>query len=363
MYYPNKIWNPIENGEMPLSIFVFRDMDGDGNYTIKDRPFANVVVEVLGPAGPRAALRSNISGFVNCMASAVLKDRLITQPGAWHIRVVPPPGWAITTGNAQQVIVVVAMPGAPGGLVARVLPDPVGLAPIPSIRGRIARPDQAPSAKVLATGPDGNRSSLAVGSGGTFSVPVTQGAWLVDIAEVGARDRRHHVPVDGYPVVLPLLPPDPRRPAAGARRLIDFDDLIAHPAVAKIPNGYGGLNWRNWVVTHNRTYQGEGYINGTVSGDYVAYNGSGHPAVIDSENPFDFIGGYFTVAWSDAEGETLHVRAWRQDALVHEDTLSLSAMGPVFFSAHYQGITRMELRTAHYWQAVADALTFAVPGA
>jgi hypothetical protein len=137
---------------------------------------------------------------------------------------------------------------------------------------------------------------------------------------------------------------------------VGFDDLLLVESVGKIPSGYEQVSWRNWVVAHNRVYSGEGYINGTMSGEYVAYNGSGHPAVIESAASFDFAGGYFSVAWSDAEGETLRLLAWRGEELVHQDELALSAMGPVYFAADYRDITRLELSTEHFWQFVGDDL-------
>ncbi len=39
------------------------------------------------------------------------------------------------------------------------------------------------------------------------------------------------------------------------------------------------------------------YRRSRTSGEFVAYNSSGHPAAISSDEPFDFVGGYFGVAW------------------------------------------------------------------
>jgi hypothetical protein len=76
---------------------------------------------------------------------------------------------------------------------------------------------------------------------------------------------------------------------------------------------------------------------------------------------FDFVGGYFSVAWHNAEGETLHIRAWRGDQLLAEDRLRLSHLTPTYFQADYQGITRLQFETEHYWQFVVDDLQFALP--
>lgn len=139
---------------------------------------------------------------------------------------------------------------------------------------------------------------------------------------------------------------------------IGFDDVIQSIAVKKLHNGYHGLQWDNWVVAHQRFYKGEGYINGTADGEFVAYNGSGHPMTVSRDKPFDFIGGQFTAAWQDAEGETALVTAWRGDQVVYKDEIKLSRFGPVNFQANYDRVTKVEFRTKHYWQVVADDLRF-----
>jgi hypothetical protein len=95
-----------------------------------------------------------------------------------------------------------------------------------------------------------------------------------------------------------------------------------------------------------------------MSGKYVAYNTSGYPVTIEREDGFDFHGGYFAVAWRFAEGETMQVKAWRGEELLGSESLTLSSMGPFWFDADYRDITRLEIATDHYWQFVADDLTF-----
>ncbi len=129
-------------------------------------------------------------------------------------------------------------------------------------------------------------------------------------------------------------------------------------AVFEVPSGYGGLNWYNFVAMHERFTGGPGYINTTVSGEFIAYNSSGHPAIVSSDKPFDFVGAYFGVGWNDAEGETLLVKAWSGEQAAYEDRLVLSATGPVYFAADYRRVTRIEIRTEHYWQAAIDDFAY-----
>jgi hypothetical protein len=114
------------------------------------------------------------------------------------------------------------------------------------------------------------------------------------------------------------------------------------------------------VVTHQKFYDGEGYVNTTVSGEFVAYNSSGHPVSISGKRPFDFIGGFFGSAWLRAEGQTLRIKGWRGAELVHDETIELSALGPVYFAADFNNITRLDFSTDRYWQFVCDDLELVV---
>ena len=140
-------------------------------------------------------------------------------------------------------------------------------------------------------------------------------------------------------------------------RTLGFDDLIASKSVLKIPAGYGDVGWRNWVATHNHYYEGPGYINNTMSGEYVAYNSSGHPAEVFGKKPFDFLGAYFGIGWDNAEGETVRLEGWRGDKIVYYDEFELSALGPVYFAANYTDVTLLKFSTLHYWQFVCDDIT------
>jgi hypothetical protein len=183
----------------------------------------------------------------------------------------------------------------------------------------------------------------------------------VEIEGAGGRVVRAVEVGRGAPVTLSAITPGrDEPPPLGAARTVGFDDLVS-TAVMEVPNGYGGLCWRNWVATHQRNYNGEGYVNGAMSGEFVGYNSSGHPATIWCDRPFDFVGGYLSAAWLTVEGEIVRIRAWRGDDLVYRDALPLSAMGPVYFAADYRSVTRIEFATDHYWQVVVDDLTFRLP--
>jgi hypothetical protein len=94
-------------------------------------------------------------------------------------------------------------------------------------------------------------------------------------------------------------------------------------------------HWNNVVMAHQKFYSSEGYRNNLMSGEFVAYNGSGHPASISSDRPFNFVGGYFGASHLRAEGETLRIKAWRRQELSYEEDIPLSA-----FSFHYTSTPR-----------------------
>jgi hypothetical protein len=145
----------------------------------------------------------------------------------------------------------------------------------------------------------------------------------------------------------------PDRPQARVLSIVDLES-VSEKDIKEMPNGVGGLSWWNFVVLEVAT----SYANGAHSGNHIAYNSSGHPARIYHDAPFDFVGGFFAVAWARSNGETLHLRAWRGDELVNSDTIMLSNLGSVWFDADYRGITRLDIHTEHYWQFVSDDLTF-----
>jgi hypothetical protein len=355
-YYPKRNWGAFNGGEMNTSILVFRDINRNGIYDLGDQPMPHVAVELGKPDGRTIMDWTNVSGFANFRMSAVQRDREVVDPGHYSFHVVPPPGWSITTGNGLQESDYVVSPGSPGDMIALATTHPVGLAADLTISGAVPA-----GSGVSATAPDGTVSSVEVEADGRFIIPVTPGAWQVEISseQDGALVRREVI-VARAPIVLSALSGtiEPDEEPLPTPRVVGFDDLMETSGVFEVPSGYGGLDWYNLVAMHQRFYGGPGYINATVSREFIAYNSSGHPATVSSEKPFDFVGAYFGAGWNDAEGETLLVKAWRGEELTYEDRFALSATGPVYFAADYRRVTRIEIRTEHYWQAAIDDFAY-----
>lgn len=372
-YYAKRSnWDTRTGGMLHISGFVFRDLNRNGVYDLGDRPMAAVAVLCTGH-GRIVTTRTNSGGFANFNMSALNTDADIVKPGDYSFKTIVPDGWLLTTGNAEQQSTFQAVPGTPADMVSSTPQKPVGLAQKLVIRGRIAKryaPPDAPETtsaansaiRVRAISANGGEQDALVEPTGSFSFGVTPGRWKIVASESNGAASEREVDVSTAPVQLAALVPGGRmRNDAHADRkqtvTVTFDDMVS-TGVVEIPDGYDGLNWHNFVAAHDKFYGGAGYVNTTMSGEFVAYNGSGHPVEIDRKRPFDFVGGYFGVAWPHAEGETLQIRAWRNDALAYKEQITLSALGPVYFSADFEDITRLQFRTSHYWQFVTDNLSF-----
>jgi hypothetical protein len=365
-FYPLRSeWDAIDSTSPNISHFAYRDLNRNGIYDVGDRPMVEVAVTMSGPNGAHAVRRSNIQGFVNFTNSAVASPVDVSEPGEYVFVVQIPPGWELTSGNVTQTLRYEFAPGTRMGILANQVPVPAGLAPILTIEGRIAERGSGGDlvaygdAELSVTGPGGTRETVPVGADGGFSISAAEGTWTIEARPSDGTDGVQRTvtvttaPVQMSAMVIGETPPTP----ALHGHVVDFESITLS-GITKIPNGVAGLNWNALLAVDNEFYGGEGYINTTMSGRFVSYNTSGYPVTIARDDGFDFRGGYFGVAWRSAEGETLRIHAWRGDTLIGSEALSLSSLGPVWFDADYRDITRLELLTDHYWQFVADDLSF-----
>ncbi len=352
--------------ELNFSCFAYRDVNRNGAYDAGDRPYAGLEVEVQRPAGDTVTASSNISGFANFGMSSRRRSSPITEGGRYTFTVRAPKNWAITSGNVVQAVSFRRLEGAPVGIVADQTLVPVGVAPELTISGtvRIDGATSPPSAvAVRASSPSGTTTDIPVSASGTFSLPAEPGEWQLTFARGNGPAVTRTVNVRDCAVVLSRMELGTERPAIKPlRHRVDFDTLTTSDTLHEIPQGYAGLNWRNWVATHQKLYKSPGMINGTVSAEYFAYNSSGHPASIWSDRPFDLSGVYVGVAWPKAEAHDIEIKAWQGDRLVHADRLRGQTAGPVYFDADYRDVTRVEVSSAAYWQVVIDDLEFRTDG-
>jgi hypothetical protein len=335
-----------------VSCYAYRDVDRDGTYDVGDRPFAGLAVEGRGPDDSTFAA-SNTAGFANFEMRLGSDAAFVDRAGTYEFEALVPAGWGLTSGPSVQTVEFVETDGSPVGVTAAGQCAPYGLAPELTVRGT----DQQVSIESV----DGSTQLAVTVTDGRFDATIDAGSW--SITADGEAARSFDVATD--PVVLAGLvadsqPPDPLPNEV----VVGFDDLITADTLIEIPSGYRGLNWSNWVATHRILYGGPGYVNGTTSGEYAAYNSSGNPASVTADEPFDFVGAHISSAWPEGESSDVIVRAWRDEDLVHEDRFAVSSTGPIFFDADYRGITRLELSSVASWQFVVDDAMFrtASPG-
>jgi hypothetical protein len=120
--------------------------------------------------------------------------------------------------------------------------------------------------------------------------------------------------------------------------VLTFDD-IAPTHVSSIPNGYGGFDWEEmWYLDGQDIALMSGYINGTVSGDYVAFNYDAQVATV-SGSLFNFEGAYLTGVWNDQLNIT--VKGFLSGAEVYSRTVVADYNSPTWFDLNFNGIDEL----------------------
>lgn len=355
LYAPRTDWSSFSGGKLNISGFIYRDLNRNGIYDLEDPPIEGVAVKMTNAYGREVIKWTNSNGFANFSMSARESSADIANAGTYNFEVMIPRGWETTTpGMVNQVKTFEVFPGAVADMIATVPFVAVGLAPKLQISGSVSL-EETKDFTVFATSPSGTKGEVTVDSDGQFTIPASPGNWTIafERAEPHLALERY-VQIETVPVQLSDISAEPKDPPlAGAAVVVDFESVTQNP-IREIPSGVGGLTWWNFVCLR----RSPAYSNGLVSGNYVAYNSSGHPGRISDDKPFDFVGGYFSVSWKHANGETLNLWAWKDGILKYSDKVTLSNLGPIWFQADYQDIDRLDIYTTHYWQLVMDDLAF-----
>lgn len=367
--YQEADWQARKPGRLNISLYTFRDENRNGEYDVGDLPMAGVVVNMTQPAGTVVPVTSNINGYANYKMSLNNEKYPVREPGGvYDFEVLAPPGWQISSGNPQQSARFLPLQGSVAGLYAEKAPHWVGLMPDLVIAGRILGAGAAALPEdlaITALGPDGTSTAVTAAANGGFRFPVTQGTWRVEFASAASDWRlQRTIEVRNAPVEMVTLRVGDAQPAAQPKPVLEHFDWLNRSIIDKLPNGHLGLNWDYLLAVHNQEYAGPGYVNGLTSGHAVAYNSSGHPVTISAPpgQVFDFVGGYFSVAWDNAQGEVLELEAFRGGERIARHEARLSYLGPLWLDAELRGIDKLVLTTRHYWQFVADDLRFRVQG-
>lgn len=137
---------------------------------------------------------------------------------------------------------------------------------------------------------------------------------------------------------------------AHASTVLDFEDL-SPDTLGAIADGYRGFDWRgvNEVSNFNMAFYAPslrsecsttggffagGYCNGTVSGDYVAFRGTGSgPATIRRDQEFNFLSAFFTSPWND--GADLVIRGFSGGVELYRDDFVISTLAAIELELNY----------------------------
>jgi hypothetical protein len=296
---------------------------------------------------------SNLAGFANFNMLAGNPKHPIDVPGTYLAEPVLPPGFVRTSPLDGDAVEFALLEGSPAGIVGKSTYSFLGVAPEltltlpPELSARPGLRLECDGRGIAASpSPAGARFELSMGARCRLS---GEGPLQTADFEVG-----------GYPVVASRhLLDDGPRPAGGTPTVIGFDDVISWPALREMASGHGGYAWDFWVATHQTFYRKSSHINNTVSGSYMAYTSSGHPATVASPEPFDFVSVHIGVTHREAEGGDVVIEGFRGGELRYSDRLRLRIAGPVRLLANWRGIDRLVVRHEKYWHAVVDDLELA----
>lgn len=349
---PSKTWR--------FTCYAYRDINRSGVFDMGDRPYAKMRIQITRPDGSTVVSRSNINGFTPFIVSKESpEEAAIFETGKYEIQMKPPKGFVSTSKMDRQTVEFVGQTNARGRLVPTSHCQPIGIAPILSVRGKIETADgTAPSDIALFVSRGGNAATpVRFGENGNFQFVGDNGNWLLEVKNGGGETlSKREFKIDGLPVHLSTirLSKEPASKSAEENKMLGFDDLIISDTLFEIPSGYGDLGWLNWISTHTQFYRGAGYVNLTTSSEYMAYNSSGLPGLMFRNKPFDFVGTNVGVAWPRGEEEDVIFTAWNGEKMVYQDRVPPSDNGPVHFDANYNNITKLEIRSGNYERVVID---------
>jgi hypothetical protein len=139
--------------------------------------------------------------------------------------------------------------------------------------------------------------------------------------------------------------------------VLTFDD-VTNDEVRAIPRGYGELVWNNFRVIDKNLFTGSGYDNGTVSGNYTAFNANAEPATIFSSNYntlFDFNSAFLTSAWEN--GNSITVEGFAGGISKYLMTVIVNTNAATKFDFNFLGVDTLRFSSSNL-QFAMDNFTF-----
>jgi hypothetical protein len=308
---------------------------------------------MLRPGGKEHVERSNLGGFANFVMSAGSRIHPVNEAGEYVTEPVVPDEFELTTEPARDAVVFDLVDQSPAGIAARSLYSFVGVAPKMRLVVPATIAERFPDLVARVNGEVVKPTRRD--AGGLEFVVRADGIAELAGAEASGATVSHRIEIGSYPVLVSTHFFGREGGAGqGATTVIGFDDLITTNTLRETPSGYCGFGWRYWVTTQDKFYKLPGHMNNTVSGDYIAYTSSGHPAEIFAAEPFDFVGTYVGISHREGEAGDVILEAYRAGKPVYEERLRLKTGGPVYFAAEWTDIDLLVIRHEHYWHVVID---------
>ncbi|CAF1052091.1 unnamed protein product [Didymodactylos carnosus] len=125
----------------------------------------------------------------------------------------------------------------------------------------------------------------------------------------------------------PLITPVSACPSNG--RLLQFDDISATSAWARLPNGYGGFQWTNSCYTNGPNAEtGSGFRSAVTSGKYAAFNADGARMImiINAAKSFNLYSFMATSVWNN--DLTLQIKGKRSGITKYTEHVILQVASP-----------------------------------
>ena len=347
----------------PVSCFAYRDDNLNGKYDMADRPYAGLYVEITRPDGSIASNTSNIAGFTNFQVGRGVPDEAqFFEVGSHGVEAFAPDGWKITSDmRPNESLNTIADSNVGGKMILTPPCAHIGVGADVQVSGVVALTDDLGHSDISlkVSGGGVQEGDVDVDSDGGYRFPSEPGRWQLTATnkKTGAETVREFEVVSASVVLSEISFEEVLPERSGESITINFDDVTTSDTLYEIPSGYHGLDWLYWISTHVKFYGGWGYVNGAISGEFIAYNSSGFPGSFASEEGFDFIGAYLTAAWPRGEQDSAFIRAWRDGELVHEDRVAISPNGPVYFMADYRDVEKVEFSLENYERIVIDDIS------
>jgi len=130
---------------------------------------------------------------------------------------------------------------------------------------------------------------------------------------------------------------------AGATNLT-FDDASTTNYHQTLDTNYGDLNWDNFGIINKDAALDSGYDNGTVSGNYSAFNKFGKTSGISSDQVFNFEGVYLTSAWNN--NLDISVKGFLGDDELWSSNINVDTDTATWFDFDFTGIDSLEFASS-----------------